>query len=180
MASQAHQANAASPANPDVPQPGAAASLHPVPLRLPEVPASPKQGRDLSCSPTPASKRCSSSCSRRGAGKLGSALLPSQSQREGKSMPACPKPEPQPGTTHPSATRAKTEMRRVQGHSPEQSLQPAGCPEQLSWAPRALQKSASLLRNEGRDLFTQLLQSLLPTLQDHELPLLNQSEQDWL
>lgn len=46
--------------------------------------------------------------------------------------------------------------------------------------PPMLQKGTCLPQNEGRDLFTQLLQSLLPTLQDHELPLLNQSKQDWL
>lgn len=66
---------------------------------------------------------------------------------------------------------------QVQEHSPRHR---PDAQEHLSRAPRVLQKRASLLHSEGRDLSTQLLQSLLPTLQDHELPLLHQSEQDCL
>lgn len=94
-------------------------------------------------------------------------------------MPPCPKPELQPGTSRSGSTQRPRDA-AFKGKVRGRACSRRDAREQLCRARRALQKSASLPQNEGRDLFTQLLRSLLPTLQDHELPLLHQSKQDCL
>lgn len=127
------------------------------------VQTSPKQDRDPSRQPTTASKHCRTP--RRGAGKLGAVLLSGPRVR-GRGSPV---PHSLARGT-PALPKRRRRHAGFKGTVQSRSCSHPDAQEQLSRAPQVLQRNSSLLQNEGRDLFPHLLQSLLPTLQDHELP----------